>query len=143
MLRVRRATLQDLASIQAIYRSFSDGRIDASEEQLERLINRGGILVAEQHGRVIGFGGIDLDSKEQIKHLYVLEDQQQSGVGKQLLNKLEEAGWESGLRLLRLHSSPGAVEFYKRSGYTPVPQSEKFGHDHAGVEMVKLRDGTQ
>jgi len=50
---------------------------------------------------------------------------------------LESIGWEAGLDLLRVHSAPGAVNFYRRHGYRLVETAAQLGHDHEGVEMMK------
>ncbi len=93
--------------------------------------------MAEDDGRIIGFGGIDVQASEPLKWLYLLPQYQRVGLGSKILQRLEEIGWESGLSLLRLHSAPLAVEFYRRHGYRAVEPTDLLGHDHEGVEMAK------
>lgn len=95
--------------------------------------------MAEAEGCIIGFGGIDVNATEQLKWLYLLPQHQGVSIGSQLLRQLESIGWEAGLNSIRLHSAPGAVEFYRRHGYRPVVSVDEIGHDHEGVEMMKSK----
>lgn len=139
MPTIRRATPQDKRSIRMIYLSATGGHDSLGDAYLDGLISEGGIFVAEQDGRIIGFGGIDLKTKEQIKYLYILPEHHKGGIGSKILTQLEVRGWEAGLESLRLHSSPAAVEFYRRNGYREVAEAEQIGHDHPGVEMIKMK----
>jgi GNAT superfamily N-acetyltransferase len=138
-IEIRAAWLDDKEAIQEIYGSLfgPDARLD--EAHLDQLIYAGGLLVTELDGQVIGFGGIDVSAAEQINWLYLLPAHQGFGVGSEILQRLEAIGWSTGLNSLRLHSAPGAVEFYRQHGYRPVEAAEQHGHDHEGVEMVKER----
>ena len=137
MFEIRAAQVEDKDSIQQIYISAVGAQAATNKAQWDKLIQAGGLLVAQMADRIIGFGGIDVDAREQLKWLYLLPQYQRAGVGSQLLHRLEEIGWAAGLGLLRLHSAPGAIEFYRRHGYKAVGPTEIFGHDHDGLEMVK------
>jgi ribosomal protein S18 acetylase RimI-like enzyme len=97
------------------------------------------VIVAERERQVIGFGGIDLQATEQIKYLYILPEHQRGGAGTEVLRELEKAVWAAGIEEVRLHSSPGAVGFYVRQGYKEVEAADQVGHNHEGVEMIKIR----
>lgn len=135
---IRPAKVKDKEAIQRIYNSMI-GPPPGQEEVWDRLIRDGGLLVASVDGQIIGFGRIDVDAVEQVKWLYLLPEFQGVGVGSKILERLEKIGWEAGLTALRLHSAPQAVEFYSRHGYRMVQDSQKLGHDHEGVEMIKAR----
>jgi GNAT superfamily N-acetyltransferase len=137
MLEIRTARVDDKESIQEIYVSAVGVEAGTDEAQWERLIQAGGLLVAHNAHRIIGFGGIDVNAREQVRWLYLLPPYQGAGIGSQLLRRLEEIGWKAGLNLLRLHSAPAAIEFYRRHGYEAVEPTELIGHDHDGLEMVK------
>jgi GNAT superfamily N-acetyltransferase len=117
MFEIRTARVEDQDSIQQIYISAVGAQAAINEAQWDRLIQAGGFLVAQMANRIIGFGGIDVDAKVQLKWLYLLPQYQRAGIGSQLLHRLEAIGWAAGLSLLRLHSAPGAIEFYRRHGY--------------------------
>jgi GNAT superfamily N-acetyltransferase len=138
MANIRTAAPDDQESIRNIYTSVTGSVLQ--EDDCERLIGDGGLLVAEVNGRLIAFGGIDLQAMEQVKWLYVLPENQVSGVGSKLLRSLEHIGWRAGLSALRVHSAPDATEFYRKHGYRRIEEQEPPGHDHEGVEMVKERE---
>src|SRR2546422_10818945 len=138
MFEIRNARAEDQDSIRQIYIS-AVGPQRRFNEHWEQLIQAGGLLVAEMDDCIIGFGGIDVSATEQLKWLYLLPQRQGAGIGSQLLRRLESIGWEAGLNSIRLHSAPGAVEFYRRHGYRPVIRAHEIGHDHEGVEMVKSK----
>ena len=138
MYEIRRARPEDKESILRIYTSVVMPAPAPDVAYLSQSIQTGGLLVAETGDRLlIGFGGIDVHAREQLKWLYLLPEHQRAGVGSALLQRLEALAWEAGLNSLRLHSAPGAVEFYRRHGYRAVEVEEQIGHDHDGVEMVK------
>ncbi len=139
MIKIRKAEAADKEIIRQIYESAVGGAATRNDPYWDHLILAGGILVAENEGQVIGFGGIDINAREQVKYLYVVPAEQKSGVGSNILGRLEEIGWKAGLSSLRLHSAPGAVEFYKRMGYEAVQVAEQTSHDHEGTEMIKHR----
>ncbi|HKO99792.1 MAG TPA: GNAT family N-acetyltransferase [Pyrinomonadaceae bacterium] len=135
---VRLATSDDIDSIQNIFEAATSA--DGRQEDWARLIESGGLVVAETNDAVVGFGGIDVHSVEQVKWLYVLPEHQGSGAGSKILEQLEEIGWNAGFTVLRLHSAPSAEQFYRKHGYESVEPHETIGHDHDGVELMKRRD---
>ena len=141
MFQIRIAKIEDRESIQRIYLAVVGPEANQDEAQWDELIRAGGLLIAQAKSRIVGFGGIDLQAAEQVKWLYLLRQYQGAGLGWEILRRLEDIGWEAGLKSLRLHSAPEAVEFYRRHGYRTVEAAEQMGHDHAGVEMVKERSG--
>lgn len=139
MVTIRRATLLDKASIEGVYATVVGTSLVLADDEWRRWFTMAGIVVAEENNRVIGFGGIDVTAEEQLRWVYLLPEFQRGGVGSKILHELETMAWSSGLQSIRLHSAPGAVQFYAKRGYTRVPEQEQLGHDHDGVEMVKLR----
>jgi GNAT superfamily N-acetyltransferase len=137
MFDIRIANISDEEFIQQIYGAFTGA--DADQPHWDQLIADGGVMVAESAGKIIGFGGIDVKAAEQLKWLYLLPELQGSGVGSEMLQRLEQIGWDAGLSAIRLHSAPGAVEFYQKHGYTEVESDHQLGHDHDGLEMMKER----
>ena len=139
MFQIRTAKTEDRESIQRIYVAVVGPEASQDEAQWDELIHAGGLLMAQAEGRIVGFGGIDVQAAEHVKWLYLLRQYQGAGLGWEILRRLEDIGWEAGLKSLRLHSAPEAVEFYRRHGYRAVEAAEQVGHDHEGVEMVKDR----
>jgi len=138
-LTVRAATLTDVEAIWRIYRATNPEGKNLNDQYWDNTIQHGGMFVAEIDGRSIGFGGIDFDSTEQIRYVYVSPEYQRSGLraGLRILETLEAAARQNGIELVRLHSTPNAVGFYEKAGYSAVPVEDTIGHDHPGVEMAK------
>lgn len=134
---IRLARPEDIDSIQSVFEAATGTR--ARQEEWSRLAAAGGLVVAEADEEIVGFGGIDLDAVEQVKWLYVRHSHQGSGVGSRMLQRMEEIGWSAGVKALRLHSAPGAEQFYRKHGYDPVEPDDAIDHDHDGVELIKRR----
>ena len=132
---LRLAIAEDLESIQRIY-SYVIGPPTGQERTWSRLISDGCMVVAAVEGEIAGFGGIDPNAVEQLKWLYVMPEFQGSGVGTEILKRLEEIGWARGLSAIRLHAAPGAFQFYQRHGYREVERDD-VSHDHDGIAMIK------
>ena len=72
------------------------------------------VWVAEEEGQVIGFTGLGDDS---VRHLWVLPEEQNRGVGTALLELAKERRPE-GLQLWVFQRNVGARRFYERHGFT-------------------------
>ncbi|HZI86989.1 MAG TPA: GNAT family N-acetyltransferase [Pyrinomonadaceae bacterium] len=139
MAEIRIAQPEDKEAIQRIYDAVVGLQANQDEARWDRLIESGGLVVATEDDRIVGFGGIDVHAAEQVKWLYLLPQYQRARLGSEILSRLENIGWEAGLDSLRVHSAPSAVNFYRRHGYRPLEASAKMEHDHEGVEMTKDR----
>jgi GNAT superfamily N-acetyltransferase len=139
MSETRIAQAEDKEAIQRIYDEVVGPQANQDEARWDRLIQQGGLVVATDEGRIVGFGGIDVDAAEQVKWLYLRPQHQGAGLGSEILRRLEGIGWEAGLDSLRVHSAPRAVNFYRRHGYRLVETEAQTEHDHEGVEMTKNR----
>jgi GNAT superfamily N-acetyltransferase len=139
MAEIRVAQAEEKEAIQEIYRAVVGTHANQDEARWDRIIRQGGLVVASEEGRIIGFGGIEVRAAEQLKWLYLLPQHQGAGLGSKILQRLESIGWEAGLETLRVHSAPGAANFYLRYGYRVVETAAQMGHDHEGVEMVTAR----
>jgi GNAT superfamily N-acetyltransferase len=134
-IRLRLATAQDLEAIWQIYVQTLGDHATRKDKYWHRLIAAGGMIVAEAENKIVGFGGIDVVAHEQIQYVYVAPAFQQHGIGAQLLARLEDIGWQSGLLEVQLHADPQAVNFYARAGYQPIDSD--LHHDHDGVALRK------
>jgi GNAT superfamily N-acetyltransferase len=136
-LEIRRAGLEDGEAVQEVYAAAVGEGTTFDEEHLSRLIREGGVFVAEEAGVVVGFGSVEVGAAEQVRWLYVVPGRRGSGVGSEILGRLESVGREAGLESIRLHAALGAVGFYRRNGYREAVSNEEVGHDHEGVLMSK------
>lgn len=92
-------------------------------------------LVAESSGAVAGLGAL---SGNEVKRLYVDPKCQGSGVGKSLMNALEEEARGHGCAELITESSPSAVNFYERLGYQKL-EEVSFSKGEAQFRCVRMR----
>jgi GNAT superfamily N-acetyltransferase len=81
--------------------------------------------VAEQEGRLLGVMGIqDKGDVALVRHAYVAPSTQRKGVGTRLLRHVE--GLNSKPVLIGTWADASwAIEFYRRNGFTVVPNSHK------------------
>lgn len=104
----RRPTFPDLDQIEEVY--FRDN---------------GDFIVAVKNSSVVGMGAIKRISEEraEVKRMRVDPDSQRQGLGKAILNKLEQRAKELDYKILELDTSinqPAAQEFYIKNGYIEV-----------------------
>jgi putative acetyltransferase len=109
-------------------------------------------VVGEQGSHVVGFGHLVPPGKREegrehvgeVRAVYVHGEHVRDGVGTALLEHLEAAARERGLRSLELTASMNAVGFYERHGFERV---EETVHETTGgvalavVVMRKVLDG--
>lgn len=138
-LTLRAATLEEIETIWNIYQATTYETAKRDDEYWEKLIRQGGMFLAEIGDTAIGFGGIDPHATEQIRYVYVLPAHQESNLraGSRILEALEAVARQNGICLIRLHSTPNAVRFYEKAGYSAVQAERSVDHDHPGLAMVK------
>ncbi len=74
----------------------------------------------EEQGKVIACGRLQDNGGGigQVRYMAVAEGQQGKGLGKLILNRLEEEALVIGIHTIELQARENAVEFYKAKGYT-------------------------
>lgn len=73
-------------------------------------------LVAEAGNQVCGFGSLEL-TKSRLESLFVLPQYAGIGLGRRLLQALEELARDAGITTLNVQASLNAREFYAKHGY--------------------------
>lgn len=96
-------------------------------------INSREFFVAEDQGRIVGFGQLCLESGE-VEAVYVHPNAARRGIGTQLSRKLEERAEENGVTSLHLDASLNAVPFYTKAGF--ISQREAKHQLQSGVEIT-------
>ncbi len=133
MALIRRACLDDAKriwqiqtdSIRSVCRThYQPDVIEAWASQLkpssyEVPIEEREVIVAEQHGQVVGFGQLNLETHE-METLYVDSEQIGKGIGAELLKSLESIAHQNGVIELKIASSLNAVSFYQKHGYQQI-----------------------
>ncbi|RKR87753.1 acetyltransferase (GNAT) family protein [Micromonospora pisi] len=83
-------------------------------------------LVGVVSGRAVACGAIrSIDrTTAEIARMYVRPAYRRRGIGRQLLDALEELAYQAGHSVLRLETGtypPSAIALYRSSGYTEIP----------------------
>ena len=113
---VRRAAETDLAAIAAVRLSNGPAHDDsgANPDYCRYLIADGHLLVAEEEGRVVGFGGaVDIAGVRLLSDLYVRADAHGRGVGAALLQAVLAGASE---RMTFASNDPATIPLYTRAG---------------------------
>jgi N-acetylglutamate synthase-like GNAT family acetyltransferase len=95
-------------------------------DELRKEISDGVVFwVAEVEGRLLGVMGIqDKGDVALVRHAYVASAIQRSGVGTRLLRHVEGLA-DKPILIGTWASASWAIDFYRRNGYTVVPNSDK------------------
>ena len=95
-------------------------------DELENEVADGVVFwVAEQEGRLAGVMGIqDKGDVALVRHAYVAPTTQRAGVGTRLLRHVEGLS-EKPILIGTWAAASWAIEFYRRNGYTVVPDRDK------------------
>jgi GNAT superfamily N-acetyltransferase len=86
----------------------------------------GAFLVACADGEAVGCGGFKrLDERTaEIKRMFVAAEVRGRGIGRQILERLEQEAREAGYELARLDTGdrqPDALHIYRSAGYREIP----------------------
>lgn len=93
----------------------------------------------EQDGKVIACGRLQDNGKGigQIRYMAVSDGLQGKGLGKLILQKLEQEAIHTGIGTIELQARENAVEFYKANGYSVKETSFKLWDIIQHYLMVK------
>ena len=95
-------------------------------------------FVAELHGKIVGFAAIVV-LKDELRACYVAPSVARQGVGRVLIEQLEQTARERGLRELQLDSSVTAHAFYTAMGYETVAWGEHVLGSGVSMPCVFMR----
>ena len=88
------------------------------------------VTVRDQKGRLVGVGRLHLnnDDEAQIRYMATEEDCRGLGVGRAIIEKLEELARARGVERIVLNARDNVVGFYQHSGYSVIgPGPTMFG----------------
>lgn len=136
MFTIRLAKMGDKEALRELFAAVV-GRQPWNEADWNYALETKGVVVAAAGETIIGFGGIDVHAEVHLKWLYVLSGYQRNGIGSEILQRLENLGWESHLLSIRVHSTPEAVDFFSEKGF--IPDKRASARDHKGIGMIKHR----
>ncbi|PLP61204.1 GNAT family N-acetyltransferase [Mesorhizobium loti] len=135
---VTQASVRELAKNHYSESQIAGWMGERTAQTYERLIARGGMVVAEQDDRIVGF--VDAEPGE-VTRLFLLSAAAGSGLGSKLLEigiakaRLDHEG------LIRVEATLNAEGFYARHGFRPVEHgffSHGVGGDPIGIVLMEL-----
>ncbi len=94
-------------------------------------------LVAVSGGEIAGFGVVRPADGE-ISACYVAPEQARKGIGRQLVDAMEQAARLSGARALRVRAGRNARSFYTALGYRVGDRGEHLFEDGTRMVVVNL-----
>lgn len=102
----------------------------------------GAFLVVHEDGKAVACGGVCSyeGTTAELRRMYVAPGARGRGVGRALLQALEEEARALGYALLRLETGdrqPEAIRLYVSSGYLPIPRFGPFADDERSVCLEK------
>lgn len=102
-------------------------------ESFPRMLDSGGALVTEEEGRLLGYAILDFEDGK-IAAVFVDPVFHGRGIGKGLLQRIQEIAVTRGLGRLFLSASLNAIPFYQRVGFEIV-RHETYRH-RCGIELA-------
>ena len=102
-----------------------------SPQLLLEYVQKGGMFVAVEHSTILGTAALD---QGQVRNVFVRIDHHQRGIGKILMQHIEDIARQQGKVQLVLRASVSAVVFYQKFGYAIVEEIEK----QIGDALIKV-----
>jgi putative acetyltransferase len=147
---VRRAREDDLAAVMAVHRAsivelcsavYSPAQIaqwagGISAERYAKLFEERRMFVCERADAILGFGILDVIGGR-VFAVYVSPLAVREGVGRRLLEAMEDEARAAGVEWLELHATLNAVPFYERAGY--ASNGETVVRLSSGVELASVK----
>jgi GNAT superfamily N-acetyltransferase len=102
-----------------------------SPQLLLEYAQNGNMCVAVEHSMIIGTAALDQD---RVRNVFVRIDHHQQGIGKILMQHIEDIARQHGKVQVGLRASVSAVVFYQKLGYAIVEEVE----EHIGAAVIKV-----
>lgn len=96
----------------------------------------------DEHGRALGMAALveRADGTAELKRMFVHEDARGRGLATALMDRLEAAASDAGVRTLQLETGPlqhAAIALYEKRGYTRIPNFGPYVGDEFSVCYAK------
>jgi len=100
------------------------------------------IMACENNGRVIGVGRLHFNDNHQwqIRYMAVEQHCRSKGVGRAILNKLEQRAIKAGCKQIVLDARRTAIKFYEKAGYRITAAGYMLFGSVKHVKMIKYFD---
>jgi GNAT superfamily N-acetyltransferase len=132
VIAIRDARASDAEAVASLSRELG---YEVTEEEARRRLPSAVVLVAEEDGVVVGWcqvapvPSVVHDPFVEIRGLVVTQSRRSSGIGRALLDRVEEWTREQGMTHIRVHSNvvrDRARKFYEKNGYAVTKTSNVF-----------------
>ncbi|MFJ2324505.1 peptidase C39 family protein [Pseudomonas sp. NPDC087690] len=142
----RLAVVEDLPALLALeMRCFTTDRLTSRSFQWMITRANGQLLVAESSGHLLGYALVLFHRGTSLARLYsiaIAAESRGSGLGKQLLQRIEAVALEHDCAYLRLEvrtDNPAAIALYERNGYRRFAVIHDYYEDHADALRLEKR----
>jgi len=135
---IRRIIAESDAMMQALYPAESNHLVDADELAAAGAV----VLVSRRDGEALGSIAYRLiaPGHAEMKRLFVLREARGMGLGRRLLDALEDAARARGIDRISLETGVKqgeAIGLYRASGYQDCPPFAAYQHDPLSLFMTK------
>ncbi len=94
-------------------------------------------IVARDGQGILGFGMLDL-KKAEVSAVYLSPEAIGRGLGRRVLEELEQTAARKGLVYLTVYATLNAIGFYRHHGYKPIEDTFHVLPDNTRLECVKM-----
>jgi len=148
MITIRRTNSQDpdfLLLVNLLDKDLEEryGHLQQLYDQFNKIEYLDTVVIAYSSGRAAGcvcFKNFEMNTVE-VKRMFVREDFRGKGIGRALLNDLENWAAELGMKALVLelgNKQPEALHVYQRQGFRFIPCYEPYTGMDASICMKKI-----
>ncbi|WP_445178481.1 GNAT family N-acetyltransferase/peptidase C39 family protein [Pseudomonas sp. McL0111] len=142
----RLAVVEDLPALLALeMQCFTTDRLTSRSFQWMITRAHAQLLVAERHDQLLGYALVLFHRGTSLARLYSIataSDARGTGLGKQLLQRIESCALEHDCAYLRLEvrtDNPAAIALYERNGYRRFALIHDYYEDHADALRLEKR----
>ena len=104
--------IRDMAGLNEAARAFIVAKNDPATLSAE--LHSFYTIVCEEAGEILGLGAL---AGNEIKRVYVKPGAQGRGVGREMMNHLEEVARQRNLSFIEVEAAPTSVPFYEKCGF--------------------------
>lgn len=121
---IKKPILKDIKDIQNLLESFIKDGIILKRDDDEIATNIRSYIVYKDKDKIIGVGALHIYSTKlaEIRSLAVAQNYQKKGIGKKLINTLENEAKELGIK--QLLTLTYQKEFFEKLGFVEIPKIE-------------------
>ncbi len=124
MIEFAKPTLKDIPSMQNLVKNEVESGVILYRDENEMANTIRSYTIARENGEIIGFAALHIYSPEiaEVRSLIIRDDYRGRGVGKALVEKLEEEARRLGLS--KILTLTYRKEFFEKSGFVEIPKED-------------------